>query len=79
MDLPQFRGPGGWVMLEITLMKLAYGRLKEARSGWTENPGQVWNAKKHPPLEETVVALSEDSFPTFGEEGRCCCRRCGCS
>ena len=65
MDLPRIRGTSGWVMLENTLMKLAYGRLKEARLGLTESAWSSLERKKRPPLKATVVALLEDHFPTF--------------
>ena len=43
----KFAAPVRWVMLENTLMRLAYGRLK-----WVgrKAPGYVWNEKKTPTL-----------------------------
>lgn len=64
-DLPQFRGASGWVMLENTLMKLAYGRLKEMRLGLTESAWLSLERKKRPLSKATVVALLEDQFPTL--------------
>ena len=64
-DLPQLRGASGWVMFENTLMKLAYGRLKEVRLGLTESAWLSLERKNRPPLKATVVALLEDQFPTL--------------